>query len=59
MAGELLEGAVATRADASGGTCAVQPGTPLAGGTSYNWFVNATNASGTSPWSAGVAIRTP
>jgi hypothetical protein len=41
------------------GTCSVTPSTALAAGTPYNWFVNASNSLGTSPWSFGLAITTP
>jgi hypothetical protein len=38
------------------GTCAITPGTSLANGAVYNWFVNATNSLGTGPWSAAATI---
>jgi len=41
------------------GTCSFTPSSPLASGTTYVWFVNASNAQGTSDWSAGRQIRTP
>jgi hypothetical protein len=41
------------------GTCTYTPGTSLAAGATYNWFVNATNSLGTSPWSGARTITAP
>ena len=38
------------------GMCSVTPATALTNGSMYNWFVNASNSGGTSPWSAGNSI---
>ena len=38
------------------GTCSAMPPEMLAGNASYSWFVNASNAQGTSDWSAARAI---
>jgi hypothetical protein len=42
---------------ASGGTCSIMPSTPLANNSMYNWFVNASNAQGTSAWSGAMQIQ--
>ena len=41
---------------ASGGTCSAAPGISLTNGATYNWFVRASNAGGTSAWSAATPI---
>jgi hypothetical protein len=41
---------------ASGGTCSITPATALSNNTAYNWFVNATTATATTPWSAATSI---
>ncbi len=38
------------------GTCSWTPSSALQNGSTYNWFVNASNAQGTSAWSAGNSI---
>jgi hypothetical protein len=38
------------------GTCSIMPSTALSNGATYNWFVNASNSLGTSPWSAATTI---
>jgi hypothetical protein len=43
-------------AGCSTGTCTYTPSAALTDGRTYNWFVNATNAGGTSPWSAAATI---
>ncbi len=49
--------AAAAGCGAGTGTCSVTPSTALSNNTTYVWFVNATNAGVTSPWSAGTTIR--
>jgi len=38
------------------GTCSITPSIALANGSTYNWFVNASNNVGTSGWSNGLTI---
>jgi hypothetical protein len=40
----------------TGTTCSFTPSTPLMAGAAYNWFVNATTFTATTPWSAPKAI---
>jgi hypothetical protein len=41
------------------GTCSYTPGVVLASAATWGWYVNASNAYGTSAWSAGLIVRTP
>jgi hypothetical protein len=53
----LTYSASAAGCAAGTGTCSVQPTTALANGAVYNWFVRATSAAGTSPWSGALTIN--
>jgi hypothetical protein len=58
-AGVRVGVSVSASAVCSAGECSYTPATPLAAGTTYNYFVNATNSYGTSPWSEGRTITAP
>src|SRR5207248_889124 len=55
----LINSTLRSASVCSGSSCSYAPSTALTSGTSYFWWMQASNSAGSGPWSAGVSFHTP